>query len=96
MDVIWGLHFGSQFGHSITSVALPPLDKEPKPLKEVAQARDHCIDVGRPFLVVGPAMDVKLASMEAGYFGGAFARQFVPVVVGVAVAVASLVGWWLL
>ena len=48
------------------------------------------------FLVVGPAMDVKLASMEAGYFGGAFARQFVPVVVGVAVAVASLVGWWLL
>lgn len=48
------------------------------------------------FLVVGPAMDVKLAAMEAGTFGAAFARQFVPVVVGTAVAVASLVGWWLL
>ena len=48
------------------------------------------------FMVVGPAMDVKLASMEAGTFGGAFARQFVPLVIGTAVVCASLVGWWLL
>ncbi|MEI5674982.1 MULTISPECIES: permease [unclassified Nocardioides] len=48
------------------------------------------------FLVVGPAMDVKLASMEVGAFGSAFARQFVPVVVATAVACAALVGWWLL
>jgi uncharacterized membrane protein YraQ (UPF0718 family) len=48
------------------------------------------------FMVVGPAMDVKLAAMEAGQFGGAFARQFVPVVIGVAVLCASLTGWWLL
>lgn len=48
------------------------------------------------FMVVGPAMDVKLASMEAGTFGGAFARQFVPLVIGTAVASASVVGWWLL
>lgn len=48
------------------------------------------------FLVVGPAMDVKLAAMESGQFGAAFARQFVPVVLTVAVATASLVGWWLL
>lgn len=48
------------------------------------------------FLVVGPAMDVKLAALEAGTFGTAFARQFVPVVVGVAILSASLVGWWLL
>jgi uncharacterized membrane protein YraQ (UPF0718 family) len=48
------------------------------------------------FLVVGPAMDVKLASMEVGQFGAAFARQFVPVVIGTAVAVALVVGWWLL
>lgn len=48
------------------------------------------------FMVVGPAMDVKLASMEAGTFGGAFARQFVPVVVGTAVLSATVVGWWLL
>jgi uncharacterized protein len=48
------------------------------------------------FLVVGPAMDIKLAAMESGTFGIAFARQFVPVVVLVAVGMASLVGWWLL
>jgi uncharacterized membrane protein YraQ (UPF0718 family) len=48
------------------------------------------------FLVVGPAMDVKLAAMESGQFGMAFARQFVPVVLLVAVATASIAGWWLL
>ena len=48
------------------------------------------------FLVVGPAMDVKLASMEAGTFGGGFARQFVPVVIGTAILCAVGVGWWLL
>ncbi|MDP3893242.1 permease [Nocardioides sp.] len=48
------------------------------------------------FLVVGPAMDVKLAAMEVGQFGGAFARQFVPVVTGTAIVCAVLVGWWLL
>ncbi len=48
------------------------------------------------FMVVGPAMDVKLAAMEAGTFGGPFARQFVPVVIGTAVACATVVGWWLL
>jgi uncharacterized membrane protein YraQ (UPF0718 family) len=48
------------------------------------------------FLVVGPAMDVKLASMEAGQFGAPFARQFVPVVVVTAILSAVSVGWWLL
>ena len=48
------------------------------------------------FLVVGPAMDVKLATMEAGTFGGAFARQFVPVVIGTAILSAVVIGWWLL
>lgn len=48
------------------------------------------------FLVVGPAMDVKLAAMEAGAFGGAFARQFVPMVIGTAILTACGVGWWLL
>ena len=44
------------------------------------------------FLVVGPAMDVKLAAMEAGQFGSAFARQFVPVVLVTAVLCAVGVG----
>ena len=48
------------------------------------------------FLVVGPAMDVKLASMEAGQFGTPFARQFVPMVVATAILSAVTVGWWLL
>ncbi|GAA4815032.1 permease [Nocardioides caeni] len=48
------------------------------------------------FLVVGPAMDVKLAAMEAGQFGRRFASQFVPLVLVVATVIASLVGWVLL
>ncbi len=48
------------------------------------------------FLVVGPAMDLKLAAMEAGQFGRAFAVQFVPLVLVVAATTASVVGWVLL
>ncbi|UFN44625.1 permease [Nocardioides okcheonensis] len=48
------------------------------------------------FMVVGPAMDVKLASMESGQFGGAFAVRFVPLVLVTAVLSASAIGWWLL
>jgi uncharacterized membrane protein YraQ (UPF0718 family) len=48
------------------------------------------------FLVVGPAMDIKLAAMESGQFGTTFARQFVPVVLVVAVACAWVTGWALL
>ena len=48
------------------------------------------------FLVVGPAMDLKLASMEAGQFGRAFAVRFVPLVVLTAIGSAVLVGGWLL
>jgi uncharacterized membrane protein YraQ (UPF0718 family) len=48
------------------------------------------------FLVVGPVMDVKLATLEAGVFGRQFAIRFVPLVLGVAVAVGSLLGWVLL
>lgn len=48
------------------------------------------------FLVVGPAMDIKLAAMEAGQFGRAFAVQFVPLVLAVAATAACLVGWVIL
>lgn len=48
------------------------------------------------FLVVGPAMDIKLAAMEAGQFGSRFARQFVPLVLVIATLSACLVGWVLL
>lgn len=48
------------------------------------------------FLVVGPMIDLKLLSMQAGIFGRAFAVRFAPTTFVVAVAVSSLVGWWLL
>jgi uncharacterized membrane protein YraQ (UPF0718 family) len=48
------------------------------------------------FLVVGPVMDVKLATLEAGVFGRQFAMRFVPLVLAVAVGVGSLLGWALL
>lgn len=44
------------------------------------------------FLVVGPAMDVKLATLETGVFGRRFAVRFVPLVLVVAVISATLVG----
>jgi uncharacterized membrane protein YraQ (UPF0718 family) len=44
------------------------------------------------FLVVGPAVDVKLFAMQAGMFGRAFAIRFAPATFGVAVAVATIVG----
>jgi uncharacterized protein len=48
------------------------------------------------FLVVGPAMDVKLASMETGQFGSGFSRQFVPLVLVTAVLAAVGMGALLL
>lgn len=44
------------------------------------------------FLVVGPAVDVKLVALQAGTFGRAFAMRFAPVTFVVAVATASMVG----
>lgn len=44
------------------------------------------------FLVVGPAMDVKLATLEAGAFGRQFALRFVPLVLAVATLVATVLG----
>ena len=44
------------------------------------------------FLVVGPAVDVKLLAMQSGMFGRAFAARFAPATLVVATAVATLVG----
>ncbi|WP_423717244.1 permease [Actinomycetospora cinnamomea] len=44
------------------------------------------------FLVVGPAVDVKLIALQAGAFGRAFALRFAPLVFLVAVASAVLAG----
>lgn len=44
------------------------------------------------FLVVGPAVDVKLIAMQAGLFGRAFATRFAPVTFLVATVTATAVG----
>lgn len=44
------------------------------------------------FLVVGPAVDIKLFAMQAGMFGRAFAIRFAPATFVVAAAVATGVG----
>ena len=48
------------------------------------------------FLVVGPAVDVKLVAMQAGLFGRAFALRFAPLTLVVATVVATVVGLVLL
>jgi uncharacterized membrane protein YraQ (UPF0718 family) len=44
------------------------------------------------FLVVGPAIDLKLFAMQVGMFGRAFAVRFAPLTFVVAVASATVVG----
>jgi len=44
------------------------------------------------FLVVGPAVDVKLFAMQVGMFGRAFAMRFAPTTFVVATVVATVVG----
>lgn len=48
------------------------------------------------FLVVGPVVDLKLVSMQAGVFGRRFAATFAPLTFLLAVGLAVLVGWVLL
>jgi uncharacterized membrane protein YraQ (UPF0718 family) len=48
------------------------------------------------FLVVGPAVDVKLLAMQSGMFGRPFATRFAPATLVVATAVATLIGVLLL
>ena len=48
------------------------------------------------FLVVGPAVDVKLFAMQAGMFGRAFAARFAPCTFLVAIASACAVGLFVL
>jgi uncharacterized membrane protein YraQ (UPF0718 family) len=46
------------------------------------------------FLVVGPAVDVKLVALQSGTFGRDFAARFAPATFVVAVVSSVLVGWW--
>lgn len=48
------------------------------------------------FMVVGPMVDVKLVSLQAGTFGARFAARFAPTTFVVALGAATVVGlgWW--
>lgn len=48
------------------------------------------------FLVVGPMVDLKLIALQAGSFGWAFVRRFVPLTLALTLAFTFLVGGWLL
>jgi hypothetical protein len=48
------------------------------------------------FMVVGPAIDVKLFALQAGTFGWPVARRLAPLTLVVAAVVAGVVGWLLL
>jgi uncharacterized membrane protein YraQ (UPF0718 family) len=48
------------------------------------------------FMVVGPAVDVKLVALQSGTFGRSFAMRFAPATFAVAIAGSVLVGWVLL
>lgn len=48
------------------------------------------------FMVVGPMVDLKLISMQAGVFGRKFMTRFAPTTFVVAIIMSVLVGWWLL
>jgi len=48
------------------------------------------------FMVVGPAVDMKLFAMQSGVFGRRFAARFAPSTFVVAVLTSALVGWLML
>ncbi len=48
------------------------------------------------FMVVGPMVDLKLISLQAGTFGKSFVMRFAPATVVVTIVSSVLVGWWLL
>lgn len=48
------------------------------------------------FLVVGPAVDIKLIALQSSAFGRRFAVRFASTTLVVAIGCALLIGWWLL
>jgi uncharacterized membrane protein YraQ (UPF0718 family) len=57
-----------------------------------ASLREFSLTARLVFLVVGPAVDVKLIAMQSGVFGRRFAARFAPLTFAVAVGWALVVG----
>jgi uncharacterized membrane protein YraQ (UPF0718 family) len=61
-----------------------------------ASLRQFSLSSRLVFLVVGPAIDVKLMAMQSGVFGRRFVARFAPLTFAVAVVSGLLVAWVLL
>jgi uncharacterized protein len=57
-----------------------------------ASLREFSLTARLAFMVVGPAVDVKLIAMQSGVFGRRFAARFAPLTFAVAVTCALVVG----
>jgi uncharacterized membrane protein YraQ (UPF0718 family) len=94
LDAVAGNHLLAVVGLGLLAVALAVCSEADAFV--AASLRQFPLDARLVFLVVGPAVDVKLIALQAGVFGRRFALRFAPLTFGVAVVCAVVVGRWLL
>jgi uncharacterized protein len=94
LNTVAGNHLLAVLGLGLLAVALAVCSEADAFV--AASLRQFPLDARLVFLVVGPAVDVKLIAMQAGVFGRRFAVRFAPLTFVVAVVSAVLVGRWLL
>jgi uncharacterized membrane protein YraQ (UPF0718 family) len=94
LDAVAGNELLAVLGLALLAVALAVCSEADAFV--AASLRQFPLDARLVFLVVGPAVDVKLIAMQVGVFGRRFAARFAPLTFGVAVTSAVLVGRWLL
>jgi uncharacterized protein len=94
LDAVAGNHLLAMVGLGLLAVGLAVCSEADAFV--AASLRQFPLEARLVFLVVGPAVDVKLIAMQVGVFGRRFAARFAPLTFVVAVASAALVGRWLL
>jgi uncharacterized protein len=94
LDAVAGNQLLAMVGLGLLAVALAVCSEADAFV--AASLRQFPLEARLVFLVVGPAVDVKLVAMQVGVFGRGFAARFAPLTFAVAVVSAALVGRWLL
>jgi uncharacterized protein len=94
LDAVAGNQLLAMVGLGLLAVALAVCSEADAFV--AASLRQFPLEARLVFLVVGPAVDVKLVAMQVGVFGRRFATRFAPLTFAVAVVSAALVGRWLL
>jgi uncharacterized membrane protein YraQ (UPF0718 family) len=94
LDAVAGNQLLAMVGLGLLAVALAVCSEADAFV--AASLRQFPLEARLVFLVVGPAVDVKLVAMQVGVFGRRFAARFAPLTFAVAVVSAALVGRWLL